>query len=112
MARKPKICPDCKGKGKKGAQLCRACNPSGAIGDIAAGVARRAANRLNGRAIKVTGVGLTQTNRGRQSTRASDGVPGGSSGATRCSCGATTWLHISPRGAMTCLPGHGCNPRR
>ncbi|MCK9904282.1 hypothetical protein CC117_00720 [Parafrankia colletiae] len=113
MARttKSKICPDCKGKGKKGAQLCRACNPSSALGDIAAGAARRAANRLNGRAIRLTDLGTASTSRGSRTIRASDGLPSGGSGYV-CSCGATTWLNVNSRGKTSCLPGHGCNPRR
>ncbi|MEX5638025.1 hypothetical protein [Parafrankia sp. FMc2] len=109
MARtKARICSDCHGTGKIGKKLCRACNSSSAIGDVAAGAARRAANRLNGRAIKVTEIGVIETNRGRRSTRASTGVPGSAPRAA-CACGATEWLYHTPRGKTVCMRGHGCN---
>lgn len=110
-AAKPRTCSRCKGTGKQGKQLCKACNPSGAIGDRVVGAAQRWSDRASGNSVRVTTAGITETRRGRQSTRVDiDSLPPGHLAANRarCSCGATDWLHHSPRGKTTCLPGHGC----
>ncbi len=56
--KKTRICPRCHGTGKNGPDLCRACNPSGAIGDQVVGRALRIADRLTGTIVHATGHGV------------------------------------------------------
>ncbi|MCK9898369.1 hypothetical protein [Frankia sp. AgB32] len=62
---KPGVCPQCRGRGKKGKDLCRACNPSGAVGDRVAGAGRRLADRLTGTSVQLTPGGVVEKSRGR-----------------------------------------------
>ncbi|SBW29015.1 hypothetical protein FDG2_6327 [Candidatus Protofrankia californiensis] len=111
MAKKNRICPRCHGTGKNGADLCRACNPSGALGDQVVGRALRIADRLTGTTVHATGHGVVATRRGRQTvTRPPAGAtpPGrrqnGQPSCDRCHQAGVP-LKLTSRG-MVCL--HGC----
>ncbi len=50
-----KVCPRCKGTGKRGKQLCQLCNPSGAFGDIVLGALGRLWYRIAGKSVTTDG---------------------------------------------------------
>ncbi len=66
---KLKVCPHCKGRGRKGKDLCRVCNPSGAVGDRVAGAGRRLVDRLTGTSVQLTPTGVVEKSRGRVTVR-------------------------------------------
>ncbi len=100
---KQTVCPRCKGRGKIGRDLCRACNPSAAVGDRVAGAGQRLLDRLAGNKVEITPVGVVETRRGRQTvTRLPDGVapPGSQGNPHGCDrCGKVATLTLTRRGA-------------
>ncbi len=109
---KPKICPRCKGTGKKGKNLCQACNPSGAIGDRVVGAGQRLADRLTGTSTRLTPTGVVQTRRGRQTVSAlPDGLtPPGTTGINPQACdlceSTAGPLRLTRKGAVC---AYGCS---
>ncbi len=47
------VCPDCRGRRTTGANRCRTCSPSSAVGDQVVSAGRRLRNRLTGRTTEV-----------------------------------------------------------
>lgn len=85
---KNRICPRCEGTGRRGVELCQACNPSGAIGDRIVGAGKRAADRLAGRSIQLTPHGQIEKSRGRVTVRPLPGgvAPRSASGRNPAAC--------------------------
>lgn len=51
----PRACPDCKGRRTRGANACKTCSPSSALGDVAVSLGRRARNAATGKKVEKTG---------------------------------------------------------
>lgn len=104
-----RICPRCSGTGRLGEDLCRACNPSGAVGDRIVGLGQRVADRATGRSLRLTAGGVVATNRGRHTVTAlpADMIPPGKrkSHDTCVRCQRTGPLKWTGKGGV-CL--HGC----
>ncbi|ONH34954.1 MULTISPECIES: hypothetical protein [Protofrankia] len=109
-AKKARVCPRCGGSGKNGADLCRACNPSAALGDRIVGRAQRLTDRLTGTTTHATSHGTVATRRGRQTvTRPPAGaLPPDQRGSAVPACdhcgNSGVPLKLTRRG-MTCLRG-------